>query len=286
MSAVLAPTELFVVGSGRSGTTIVLEAIDCLDEVASVPRLAGRWAPAVELASKLRRHGLGPSSWTRPSSECTALFAEAGLTQEFQAGLGRSVTASDASNLRMDKLQKRLTAVRRHSQVRTVVVKNTASCARVPILSQTFPSAPFLHVTRHPARVVMSLLKTDFWAGMNLWWDGRTTDQIAADEGISQERVAARHWSRQVATLVADLHSSPEIVQKVIRYEDFTNDPVGTLQDLDILGLRVEDTPVLRSRIVKLGIRADRPTSPVPSSVQQAIDEECREVAAKVGIVL
>ncbi len=201
-----APPELLVVGSQAARArpscsrrlVISMTWRRFLVLPARAPRLTG-------LANPLARHGLGPAAWVRPSSESTALFVEAGLTQDFQATLGRSVGPADVVALRMDRFRRRLASIRHHANARTVAVKNTASCGRIPILVHTFPEAAFLHVLRHPAHVVGSLLRTDFWGDMILWWDGRTTQQYAREEAMSQAEVAARHRARQVGTAMADL---------------------------------------------------------------------------------
>ena len=166
-----------------------------------MPRLAGRVPQLTGPATLLARAGRGPSRLTRPSSECTALFAEAGLTQEFQIEVGGTVGPREhLGRLSMDRFERRLRTVGRAFGRRVVAVKNTASCARVPLLHACFPEARFLHVLRRPEAVMASLLAVDFWPTMTLWWDGPTTRQYAADEGISEKQVAARHWARQVAT--------------------------------------------------------------------------------------
>lgn len=279
------PAILFVIGSGRSGTSIVLEAIACLDGVAPVPRLAGR-APALTVpAARFSRYRIAPTAWVRPSSESTALFAEAGLTQEFQAGLGRSVRPMDAQQLRMSRLARRLEAVRRHAAAETVVVKNTASCGRVPILADTFPRAVFLHVLRQPTAVVTSLLRTDFWEGMTLWWDGRTTVEYGRAEGISQEEVAARHWSRQVSSAAEDLSRCVPQRYTSIRYEDFVRRPAETLMCLEEFGLQVSSAG-LQGRIRRLNIVASRSWGPTPAAVTAAVRTHCGSVAEAVGVAL
>ncbi len=157
-----APPELFVVGSGRSGTTIVLEAIGYLDDVATVPRLAGRAPKLTGLATRLARHGLGPAAWVRPSSESTALFVEAGLTQDFQAALGRSVGPAEAGALHMDRLGRRLASIRHHANARTVAVKNTASCGRIP------HPRPHLPRSRVPSRVATPRARRELVAAYRL----------------------------------------------------------------------------------------------------------------------
>lgn len=286
MTGTQQPPELFVTGSGRSGTTIVLEAVACLDGVAPVPRLAGRLPGTTRAAATMARLGWGPDSWLRPSSESTALFAEAGLTQAFQTSRGGSVTPDDAADLHMDRLARRLDAVRAGGRATTVVVKNTATCARVPLLAAAFPYAAFVHVVREPARVVMSLLATDFWQDMTLWWDGRTTVRYALEEGLTPEEVAARHWARQVETALADLDNLPPSRTLLLRYGDFVEDPEAALSRLADLGIVVRRGDDLRARLSRLGIRHSRPGLVVPPEVSDALRSQCAHVAELLELPL
>jgi hypothetical protein len=286
MTGTQQPPELFVTGSGRSGTTIVLEAIACLDGVAAVPRVAGRLPATTRAAAAMARHGWGPEALLRPSSESTALFDEAGLTQAFQISRGRSITPPDAADLHMDRLARRLDAVRAGGRATTAVVKNTASCARVPLLAGTFPQAAFVHVVREPARVVMSLLRTDFWQDMTLWWDGRTTVRYAAEEGLTAEEVAARHWARQVETALADLGDLTPSRTLLLRYGDFVEDPETALERLEELGIAVRRDGDLRSNLSRLGIRPSRPGLVVPPEVSDALRKHGAHVAELLELPL
>ncbi len=164
-------------------------------------------------------------------------------------------------------------------------MKNTASCARVPLLADRFRQAAFVHVVRHPAAVVMSLLRTDFWHGMTLCWDGRTTQQYAVDEQLSAEAVAARHWSRQVETAARDLAGlEPRRVQ-ALRYESFLEDPWQTLGRLGRLGLTAGETIRARKRVTQLSIRTADPPA-VPPEVRAAVEQQCPDAARLVGVEL
>lgn len=281
-----APPQVFVLGSGRSGTTIVLEGIACLDGVAPVPRLAGRAPRMTGLAARMARRGMGPAAWTRASAEATGLFREAGLTGQLQARLGRSVRTEDVDVAKLNRFLRRLESVRANSAVDTVVVKNTASCARVPVLASTFADAAFVHVLRHPARVVMSLLRTEFWQQMTLWWDGRSTQRYGVEEALAPEEVAAQHWSRQVRAAHLDLNAFAAARFEVIRFEDFVEKPVQVLHQLEGVGVRVRAEAALRQRLKDLNVAAPSSSPAIPSPVTAAVDKHCAETATLLGMTL
>lgn len=275
------PEQIFVVGSGRSGTTIVLESMASLPQMAAIPRLAGRVPSLTWLTTIAMKKGVGPKSWIRPSAESAGIFAEAGLTREFQGSLGgRSVGPEDARHLDMDRLSARFRSVREVSGARTLIVKNTANCARIPLLGATFPTSHFVHVVRDPRAVVASLLKVEFWPAMTLWWDGRTTREYGRDEGIGQAQVAARHWARQVSTVRTDLDRIPASRQMVLSYREFTNNPAEQLRRLSAWGINLGDQS-FGQRIESLQIRPDQAgPGNFSEEISSAVALECANVLA------
>jgi hypothetical protein len=277
------PPVLVILGSGRSGTTIVLTAVSTLPGVAAVPRLAGRLPTATRVATQLARWGVGPSAWRRPSAESTALFAEAGITQQRHIDRGGGIlTSVDVPADRARSLPDRLETIRRIARARTVVIKSTAACGRVPLLAEILPGAVFVHVVRSPSEVVASLLESDFWHGMTLWWDGRTTSAYARELALGDAQVAARHWTRQVAAAAEALHALPPERSITIRYSDFTDDPLAVLSRLRRVGI-AEPNPTALSR---LDIRVRRNTREVAPEITDAVNLECAGVASRIGVEL
>ena len=264
------PSVIYIVGSGRSGTTIVLQAMDAaVSGMTAVPRLAGRLPKSAIPVSLMRRFGLGPYSWRRPSAESTAIFSEAGITQEKQVALqGRSMQLDDVGNQAANMFRSRINQIRKWTKTPAVIIKNTASCARIPMLNEFYPQANFVEVTRHPTAVVSSLVKSGFWSTMVLWWDGRTTQQYCSDLGINNYELAARHWNTQVLILRDGLKSVPQNRKACIRYEEFVLNPAGTLSEAGYPNL---DHAALRS----LNIRKPRELSTYDTDIWNAVESEC-----------
>jgi hypothetical protein len=208
------------------------------------------------------------------------------LTQEYHVALARPVVPEDSESLHLEIMRRRLESIRTHAGAETVVIKNTASCGRIPILARFFPHAGFAHVIRHPAQVVMSLLRTGFWQEMVLWWDGRTVRQYALQEGLTQEEVAAQHWSRQVGSAYKELAAQARNRSVVMRYDKFVVRPLESLMLLEAVGVRVADSPLVRQRIDALRIQAPRPRSQAPRAVSLAVEKHCADVAAGIGLHL
>lgn len=269
---------LFVLGAGRSGTTVFYEALGCLDEVATVPRIAGVWDEFVQPAVLLRRLNLLPRSLGRPSAESTALFDQAGLTPDLRRGLGHSVQVADVPGKSLRKFAERLGRARRLSGAQTLAVKNTAACAMVPVLSTHFPASSFLHVYRAPERVVMSLLRVDFWPTMRLRWDGREAQVYAREEGLAPETVAARHWARQVGTALDDLDRLEPTRVRHVSFDNFSEQPTAVLREVVesmVPHALIDARALARLAVTEGGSRGDRP---VPYAVRKAVEVECAGV--------
>lgn len=275
------PDVVYIVGSGRSGTTIVLKALDvAVTGMTAVPRLAGRFPQCAIPASLLKRFGLGPDSWRCTSAESTAIFSEAGITQEKQVTLqGRSMRLDDVGDHAANIFRHRINQIRTWTKTSTVIIKNTASCARIPLLNEFHPQANFIEVIRHPTAVVSSLVKASFWSTMVLWWDGRTTQEYCSDHGISNFELAARHWNTQVLVLREGLKSIPDHRQFCIRYEDFVLDPAGVLVEAGFTGL---DQAALNS----LNVRKLRDLSTYDTKIWNAVESECAQGMQSLGYEL
>lgn len=270
--------KVFVIGAGRSGTTILLRGLACVRGVTTVPRLGGAVASLSVPAALLRRLRLLPNSWAQPSGEGTALFNSAGLTQELRLRLGRAVTVSDVEARALRRMGARLDRIGRIDRADVVAVKSTAATTMVPVLADSFPDAAFIVVAREPSRVVMSLLLVPFWRGMPLRWDGRTAQDYAAEEGLSEEVVAARHWTNQMGQALTDLERLEPERWCSVDYDDFTHQPEEVLARLGRwLGLAgsVDGARVCGLRMSPGGSRVHQE---VPAEVSGAVDQECLDV--------
>lgn len=173
----------------------------------------------------------------------------------------------------------RINQIRKWTKASSVIVKNTASCARIPMLNEFYPEANFIEVIRHPTAVVSSLVKSNFWSTMVLWWDGRTTQEYCSDHGISDYELAARHWNTQVLTLRDGLKPVHDHRKVCIRYEDFVLNPADILSEAGYSDL---DHAALKS----LNIRKLRDLSTYDTSIWNAVESECGEGMQSLGYEL
>lgn len=273
------PRFLFIVGSGRSGTTAYQSYLDGYPSLQTFPRLAAAKPSLTPLAGMLRRVPGAPERLVRPSGEAQRLLEEMGASTRRQQVLKRRLEAEDAAELDAARLERRADQLRAtNKEAPTVLLKNTLNTARVEALARVFPDAVFHHVIRHPGRVIESLLAVDFFVGMTLWWDGRTVEQYAADEGLTREGVAARHWVRQVSDCLDGLASVPESRKSTVKYDEFTQRPDRvTSRALQAVGISpgTDASP-------SMSIRAER-TDPLRDETQLAVQRECAAALDRLG---
>jgi len=226
---------LFIVGCGRSGTTIVYELLCEHPDLAWFSNYAERWPafPQLETLTRLRDIGAirrspsrfvplpveGHDLWDRCGPQ-EARHRNAPLTEaDVDAGQAGRVRALVADHVRYHRGHR-------------FINKNTRNSRRVLYLDTIFPDAMFLHVIRDPRAVVASLLAVHWWPDLPLWWSQDRTPRALAADGSKPEAVAAEHWVRSVERLLADVRRLSPARYLEIRYEAFTESPETVLSSV------------------------------------------------------
>jgi hypothetical protein len=238
---------LFIVGCGRSGTTLVYEAVARHPEAAWFSTWTDRTLrpelAAFNTAFKRDMHSrrVGP----RPSEGYRIWDTAVGLPASASSGvLGREHASARAAQ----RVGAMIAAHRRFGRGSQFVNKNTRNTRRVQLID-ALVEARFVHVVRSPLDTVASLLEVKWWDDLPLWWlDGATPPQLSA-EPVGSARLAAELWSREVAAALDAMGTLPAERHREIRYEDFVRDPAAQLRMLfRWLGLSVDERVLGRSR--------------------------------------
>lgn len=234
MSAALVERPLFIIGSGRSGSTILYRLLAVHPEVCwisrltdrfpSVPRLAathrvldapvvGRW-----LKRRILRRG---ASWLTPFEGVETFERYVGLRSE-----RRSTEADyDAGvHARMDRVLGGIAAATRR---RRFVCKRTANTQRIRLLERMYPQALFLHLIRDGRAVAHSLTRVPWWDDVDVWWLGQRPPEWRA-AGRSDVELTALHWRHDTEEALAAAARLGERYRE-IRYEDLVRDTHAVL---------------------------------------------------------
>ncbi len=226
---------LYIVGCGRSGTTIVYELLCEHPDLAWFSNYAERWPalPPLEALTKLREIGAirrSPSRFVPLPVEGYALWDRLG--PQHVRHRNAPLTAAEVDAEHAQWVRDFVAAHVRYHRGRRFVNKNTRNSRRVLYLDAIFPDALFLHVIRDPRAVVASLLAVHWWPDLPLWWSEDRTPRALAADGSKPEGVAAEHWVRSVERLLADARRLPPARYLEIRYEAFTESPETVLSSV------------------------------------------------------
>jgi hypothetical protein len=225
----------FVVGCGRSGTTIIYELLCEHPDLAWFSNHAERLPAFPQLEALTRLWDIGAIRHsrsrlaTRPV-EGYALWDHSGPQNARHRNA--PLTAADVDSEHARRVSELVAAHVRYHRGRRFINKNTRNSRRVLYLDAIFPDAMFLHVIRDPRAVVASLLAVHWWPDLPLWWSEDRTPRALAANGATPEAVAAEHWVRSVERLLADARCLPSSRYLEIRYETFTESPEAVLNSI------------------------------------------------------
>lgn len=229
------PTALFVIGSGRSGTTAVFDATVAAIDAAFLPRASRKsnlLAPLfIRAAGQAGLRKVVPALLS-PCAESPYLYDMAGVRPADTVKRGRPMQMNDIPERWPSFASSVIRSTTRAFSSSVFVSKSTANSARVRALSMVGPNVKLLYVLRDPRAVALSLHKVDFWADMPLWWKGETVAEAVAG-GASSLEIALQHWVNQNAAITDSLEDAGlNLDVHQVRYEAFCADPVPALRGI------------------------------------------------------
>lgn len=260
----------FLVGAGRSGTTLLQKLLCLHPRVAYISNYENRcgWLPdglACGLAS--RRIGDKLAAWfdqggnayfiRRPllkrlmptPHEGEFLFRDCGMPL-----FPPPDYAPDANTIAC--LRRRFERFRRRAGATIFLSKRTANNRRIGALAQAFPAARYVHLVRDGREVTQSLADVEWWDQHPVWWDGRTPPELER-AGMPRLQVCARNWVRELQEIRRSLAAIDPRRQLELRFEALLSEPIASLERVTrFLGL---DFPApYRAAIDSLKLRPGR----------------------------
>lgn len=254
----LAPVEapIFIVGMGRSGTTLLGKILSLHPEVGFLNEPKALWHVAVGSEDVVGSYHRGPARYR--------------------------LEAIDAGERERRRLERLLGAYLRWTGRRRVVDKNPEVVYRMRFVRTIFPDARFVFPVRDGWSVSRSVER---WSHLHArtvrgevhdWWGvDRRKWRLLVEQLVTREpdlaeaaqRFAALQDQRQMAALEWTLASryarrglDADEPVAVVRYEDLTADPVTTVTDLlERCGLR--SRPVIES-YCRRAVRPNAPARP------------------------
>lgn len=247
---------IIIIGSGRSGTTIISEIIFRHETLAWPSNYQERYpsVPAVNLLRTIFENKLWhlegqKKQLNKVSAINKFLFkpAEAynfweyitGPRIDFSRGFLINEEATPEEAKRIRKISSKLVS---YQSKERLAFKITGP-SRMGYLQSIFPDALFINIVRDPLPTINSWLNVDFWQDKGkhqLWWKGAYTkkeEEWAAKNSSKPELLAAMQYRKLMDVTQMEINKNKKNCLAV-RYEDFVKRPVDAINNiLDFAGL-------------------------------------------------
>jgi hypothetical protein len=267
---------IFIVGSGRSGTTLLYRLLSGHPELAYFTRLTNRFPdwPQLSLMSRLI-HKTG-RKFFGPDPESVNIFDYCGIDNDLLRKKGAALTETDVTDTARASLRSIILKHQKWMGKKRFINKNTSNTLRIRYLKEIFADALFVHIIRNGYAVVNSLYNVAWWADLELWWLGKTPRQWEKSGGNPFE-LCALHWKRQVEEILAHKIKIPSGQYIECRYENLVTNPQKTLSQI-ISSCELEWNPEFQNHIERVGILSKNHLK-----WQNALDNNAKEIVKKVA---
>ncbi|MFQ5530017.1 MAG: sulfotransferase [Gemmatimonadota bacterium] len=229
---------VFIIGAGRSGSSILHELLGYHPRIGWMSELCDRYPRQPrrnrQVLAAMRLPFVGPLLRRRfEPRECYAFF------DEFYPGFSepmRDLTAADLTHRAAAGMRTALQAVTEAPRD-TLMVKLTG-WPRIGFLAELFPEARFVHLVRDGRAVANSLLQVPWWRGWrgpDNWRFGPLPEpfrELWESHDRSFVALAAIEWRLIMDAVDSSRDLIPEGRMLDVRYEDLCESPVAVMKDI------------------------------------------------------
>lgn len=224
---------IFIVGCGRSGTTIFNDILSWHKDLAWFSTYSvkyySRWEVSACLCkfyrSNIMQHIFG-RRWPEPD--------EGHLLWDWCQPVDNSpndpaLAETDVNAVSISRCRKLVNDHIRYAGKKRFINKNTRNSRRIRYLNKIFPDSLFIHILRDGRAVAASLLNVRWWKYFKPWFmnDSRSENRETANG--SPEKLAAQVWLSEVSKVLEDKDILDPNRYLEIKYEDFVSEPVATM---------------------------------------------------------
>lgn len=262
---------VFLLGSGRSGTTLLYKLLAAHPSVGYLSNYQSRLPalPAFAWLHRIPRNSLtmkrrawfgGQGNayfegrrqlsqfWIPSPAEAESVFERAEIPHTPPEGFVLGEPG-------LSRIRDTFRGTLEYGGGDVLLCKRTANNRRVAVLRQAFPRCKFIHLVRDGRSVADSLVKVGWWADHQLFWAGKTPRELKA-EGANELHIAARNWVEGMHQIERGLQQIEADGKYTLRYEQLLADPHGELRKLlKFMGVQAYADPEFEAFITSLSIK-------------------------------
>lgn len=235
---------IFIVASGRSGTTILYKLLSIHPDLCWFSKLSNKFPyfPQISflhrildfpIIGRLAKNNIISATNTFP--KCPLMPVEGGTIYHKYIGL-KPTGKSKKEDYDKEKENEFKQLIKNHLKMTRrdrFLSKQTSNTQRLEILNKMFPNAFIIHILRDGRAVSNSLLNVNWWQNTDIWW-WKGTPQDWAQEGKPPIRLCALHWKHNVTEILKNkklfepnylsikyeslVENPPKILKKVINF--------------------------------------------------------------------
>jgi hypothetical protein len=246
---------IFIVGSGRSGTTLLYNIVAGHENVAWFSNYTNRFSQNAWLASfnylyknvKTSNTFLKKNYFPRPSEGYNLWDYFHPINDDRDLGASPPFTEEDVKYADISKMKNTIKQHLHYSGTTRFLNKNTRNTRRLRYLYDIFPDGYFIHIIRDGRAVVNSITNIGWWMDLELWYEdgGKSVPQLIS-EGKDELELAARGWKLEVLRAIEDSKKISDDQYIEIRYEDLTQNPTPLIKKI-LSFVELEYTPKMET---------------------------------------
>jgi hypothetical protein len=233
----LVDRPIFIIGSGRTGTTLIYRVMGGHPDLAWFSNFSARFPhfPPIAFLGRLYRMRQR-YAWPRLMARLMPVPSEAYEVFDVCRPVVDSpydppLTKHDVNEEDHVRLRSVISGHVVWQGAKRFVNKNTRNTRRIEYLNAMFPDAFFIHIIRDPRAAAASLLKVDWWPNLKVWCQGNVTPGDWAAQGKDPAILAAILW-REENRYVLDRQSIFGNRYLRIYYEHLVGDPWGVMEKI------------------------------------------------------
>jgi hypothetical protein len=222
---------IFIIGSGRSGTTVLYNFLSAHPQVCWFSNYTDRM-PKIRFTGLIHRvldfpimgRIIKKNIIGAKGTRFTIRPDEAGIIYHEYCGFEYRIKTTEADwDKEVERKFKQLIVwLLSASGKSRFLSKQTANTQRIRLLHHMFEDALFVHLIRDGRAVANSLLRVPWWQDTDIWWMEKKVKEWE-DEGGEPIELCARHWMRDVQEILGNKDLFGERYLE-IHYEDLVVD--------------------------------------------------------------